>query len=40
MSPLHHHFELMGWDESTVTVRFWIMSLVGAMAALAALKLR
>jgi phospho-N-acetylmuramoyl-pentapeptide-transferase len=29
MSPLHHHFELKGWDESTVTVRFWIMSLVG-----------
>jgi phospho-N-acetylmuramoyl-pentapeptide-transferase len=40
MSPLHHHFELKGWDESTVTVRFWIMSLIGAMAALAALKLR
>jgi phospho-N-acetylmuramoyl-pentapeptide-transferase len=40
MSPLHHHFELKGWDESTVTVRFWIMSLVGAMAALATLKLR
>jgi len=40
MSPLHHHFELKGWDESTVTVRFWIMSLVGAMTALAALKLR
>jgi phospho-N-acetylmuramoyl-pentapeptide-transferase len=40
MSPLHHHFELKGWDESTVTVRFWIMSLVAAMAALATLKLR
>jgi phospho-N-acetylmuramoyl-pentapeptide-transferase len=40
MSPLHHHFELKGWDESTVTVRFWILSLVGAMAALATLKLR
>jgi phospho-N-acetylmuramoyl-pentapeptide-transferase len=40
MSPLHHHFELKGWDESTVTVRFWIMSLIGAMAALATLKLR
>jgi phospho-N-acetylmuramoyl-pentapeptide-transferase len=40
MSPLHHHFELKGWDESTVTIRFWIMSLIAAMAALATLKLR
>jgi phospho-N-acetylmuramoyl-pentapeptide-transferase len=40
MSPLHHHFELKGWDETTVVVRFWIMSLIGAMAALAKLKLR
>ena len=40
MSPLHHHFELKGWDETTVTVRFWIMSLVASMAALATLKLR
>ncbi len=39
MSPLHHHFELKGWDETQVVVRFWIMSLVGAMAALATLKL-
>ena len=34
MSPIHHHFELKGWDEPTVVVRFWILSLVGAMAAL------
>jgi phospho-N-acetylmuramoyl-pentapeptide-transferase len=40
MSPLHHHFELKGWNESTVTVRFWIMSLVAALMALATLKLR
>jgi len=40
MSPLHHHFELKGWNETTVTVRFWIMSLVAALAALATLKLR
>lgn len=40
MSPIHHHFELKGWDETTVVVRFWIMSLVAAMAALATLKLR
>jgi len=40
MSPLHHHFELKGWDETTVTVRFWIMSLIASMVALATLKLR
>jgi phospho-N-acetylmuramoyl-pentapeptide-transferase len=40
MSPLHHHFELKGWNESTVTVRFWIMSLVASLLALATLKLR
>jgi phospho-N-acetylmuramoyl-pentapeptide-transferase len=31
MSPLHHHFELLGWDEEKITLRFWI---VGALAAL------
>ena len=40
MSPLHHHFELKGWNESTVTVRFWIMSLIASLLALATLKLR
>jgi phospho-N-acetylmuramoyl-pentapeptide-transferase len=40
MSPLHHHFELKGWDETTVTVRFWILSLVASLTALATLKLR
>jgi phospho-N-acetylmuramoyl-pentapeptide-transferase len=40
MSPLHHHFELKGWNENTVTVRFWILSLVASLAALATLKLR
>ncbi len=40
MSPLHHHFELKGWNESTVTVRFWILGLVAALMALATLKLR
>ena len=40
MSPLHHHFELKGWDETTVTVRFWIMSLIASLIALATLKLR
>jgi phospho-N-acetylmuramoyl-pentapeptide-transferase len=40
MSPLHHHFELKGWNESTVTVRFWILSLLASLLALATLKLR
>jgi len=40
MSPLHHHFELKGWNESTVTIRFWILSILFALLALATLKLR
>jgi len=40
MAPLHHHFELMGWSESKVIVRFWIASLVFALFALTTLKLR
>lgn len=40
MAPLHHHFEQLGWSESTVVVRFWIISLVLALAGLATLKLR
>ncbi|NJK92264.1 MAG: phospho-N-acetylmuramoyl-pentapeptide-transferase [Blastochloris sp.] len=40
MSPIHHHFELKGWNESTVVVRFWILSLVFALLGLATLKLR
>ena len=40
MSPLHHHFELKGWEESRVTVRFWILSLLASLLALATLKLR
>jgi phospho-N-acetylmuramoyl-pentapeptide-transferase len=40
MAPLHHHFELMGWSESKVTVRFWIAALVFALLALTTLKLR
>ena len=40
MSPIHHHFELKGWNESTVVVRFWILSLVFALLGLASLKLR
>ena len=40
MSPLHHHFELQGWKETTVVVRFWIISIVFAVLGLATLKLR
>jgi phospho-N-acetylmuramoyl-pentapeptide-transferase len=40
MSPIHHHFELAGWKENTVIVRFWIMSAVFALLGLATLKLR
>jgi phospho-N-acetylmuramoyl-pentapeptide-transferase len=40
MAPLHHHFELIGWPESKVTIRFWIVSIVLALVALASLKLR
>jgi phospho-N-acetylmuramoyl-pentapeptide-transferase len=40
MAPIHHHFELSGWAEPQVTVRFWIISLVLAMLGLATLKLR
>jgi phospho-N-acetylmuramoyl-pentapeptide-transferase len=40
MAPLHHHFEEKGWRESTVVVRFWIISVVLALVSLATLKLR
>jgi phospho-N-acetylmuramoyl-pentapeptide-transferase len=40
MAPLHHHFELLGWKESKVIVRFWIAALVFALFALTTLKLR
>ena len=40
MAPLHHHFELMGWSESKVITRFWILALVFALFALTTLKLR
>jgi phospho-N-acetylmuramoyl-pentapeptide-transferase len=40
MSPLHHHFELMGWSESKIIVRFWILALVFALFSLTTLKLR
>ncbi|MGB2579858.1 phospho-N-acetylmuramoyl-pentapeptide-transferase [Elusimicrobium simillimum] len=40
MAPLHHHFELKGWPEPKVTVRFWIIGIVLTLLALASLKIR
>src|SRR6266545_1417315 len=40
MAPLHHHFELEGWAEPKITVRFWIVSFALALLALTTLKLR
>jgi len=40
MAPIHHHFEKMGWPESTVVIRFWIVAAMLALLGLATLKLR
>ena len=40
MAPIHHHFELAGWSESKIIIRFWILALVFALFALTTLKLR
>ena len=40
MAPIHHHFEQLGWHESTVVIRFWIVSIVLALLGLATLKVR
>ncbi len=40
MAPIHHHFEKLGWPESTVVIRFWIVAVVLALVGLATLKLR
>jgi phospho-N-acetylmuramoyl-pentapeptide-transferase len=40
MAPIHHHFELKGWAEPKVIVRFWIISLILVLFGLATLKLR
>ena len=40
MAPIHHHFEKKGWAESTVVIRFWIISIILAMIGLATLKIR
>ena len=38
MSPIHHHFELRGWHENQVIIRFWLMSIFCALAGVALLK--
>ncbi|OGD22110.1 MAG: phospho-N-acetylmuramoyl-pentapeptide-transferase, partial [Candidatus Aminicenantes bacterium RBG_13_64_14] len=40
MAPLHHHFELSGWPEGRVVIRFWILGIIFALFSLATLKLR
>ncbi|MBI3456015.1 MAG: phospho-N-acetylmuramoyl-pentapeptide-transferase [Candidatus Rokubacteria bacterium] len=40
MAPLHHHFELAGWAESKIVIRFWILALLMALMAVTTLKLR
>ncbi len=40
MAPIHHHFEKLGWKESQVVIRFWIIATVLALVGLATLKLR
>ena len=40
MAPLHHHYELKGWPEPRVIVRFWIISLILVLIGLATLKIR
>jgi phospho-N-acetylmuramoyl-pentapeptide-transferase len=40
MAPIHHHFELKGWPEPRVIVRFWIISVVLVLIGLSTLKLR
>jgi len=40
MAPIHHHFELSGWPESRVVIRFWILGIIFALFSLATLKLR
>jgi phospho-N-acetylmuramoyl-pentapeptide-transferase len=40
MAPIHHHYEQLGWNESTIVIRFWIVAVVLALLGLATLKLR
>ena len=40
MSPIHHHFEMKGWSETQITIRFWILSIIFALLGLLTLKIR
>jgi phospho-N-acetylmuramoyl-pentapeptide-transferase len=40
MAPIHHHFEKMGWTESQIVIRFWIIAVILALIGLSTLKLR
>jgi phospho-N-acetylmuramoyl-pentapeptide-transferase len=40
MAPLHHHFELSGWKETQVVVRFWVITMMLVLIGLSTLKLR
>jgi phospho-N-acetylmuramoyl-pentapeptide-transferase len=40
MAPIHHHFELQGWAEPKIIVRFWIISIILALLAISTLKIR
>jgi phospho-N-acetylmuramoyl-pentapeptide-transferase len=40
MSPIHHHFQLLGWQETKITIRFWIVAIAMALMSLATLKLQ
>ena len=40
MAPIHHHFELLGWNENKITIRFWIIALISNILAILTIKLR
>jgi phospho-N-acetylmuramoyl-pentapeptide-transferase len=40
MAPIHHHFEKLGWSESQVVIRFWVIAMILALIGLSSLKLR
>jgi len=40
MAPIHHHFQMKGWSESKIVIRFWIISVILGLAGIASLKLR
>jgi len=40
MAPLHHHFQLSGWHESKIIIRFWIIGIIFSLMTLALLKIR